>query len=82
MNTRKVEHMDYPRSKVLISFENTQDFKTLVSHRWTGSYLLKPYGAHFRKSLRILSKKILRVGSDWIGNSVWDSPVVGLAPPS
>ena len=57
-------------------------FWGLVAHKWTGSYLLKNYGAHYRKYLRTLSKKILRVGSDWIGNSVWDSPVVGLAPPS
>lgn len=57
-------------------------FWTLVAHEWTGSYLLKNYGAHFRKSLRILSKKILRVESDWVGNSVWGSPVVSAAPPS
>lgn len=57
-------------------------FWSIVAHEWTGSYLLKNYGAHYRKSLRILSKKILRVGSDWVGGSVWGSPVVGLAPPS
>jgi len=57
-------------------------FWGIVAHEWTGSYLLKNYGAHFRKYLRILSKKILRVGSDWVGDNVWDSPVVSLAPPS
>ena len=82
MNTRKVEHMDYQISKVLICFDNTQEFKTLVSHRWTGSYLLKPYGAHFRKYIRILSKKILRIGSDWVGDNIWGSPVISQAPPA
>lgn len=57
-------------------------FWGLVAHEWTGSYLLKNYGAHFRKYLSTLSKKILSVGSDWVGNSIWDSPVVSLAPPS
>lgn len=58
-------------------------FWRLVEHEWTGSYLLKNYGAHFRKSLRLLSKKILRVGSDWVGNNVWGgSPVVSNAPPA
>ena len=57
-------------------------FWSLVEHEWTGSYLLKNYGAHYRKSLRILSKKILRVGNVWVGDTVWSSPVVNLAPPS
>ena len=39
----------------------------LVTHHWTGSYLRKPYGAHYRKYLRILSKKILSVG--WAGGA-------------
>ncbi len=57
-------------------------FEILVSHSFTWSYLLKPYGAHYRKSLRILSKKILRVGSDWVGDITWGSPVVSNAPPA
>lgn len=57
-------------------------FLSRVEHEWTCSYLLKPYGAHARKHLRLLSKKAIRAGSDWVGDSVWGSPVVALAPPS
>lgn len=57
-------------------------FRDIVEHTFTGSYLLKPYGAHYRKSLRILSKKILRVGNVWVGDTVWGSPIVPLAPPA
>ena len=57
-------------------------FRDIVEHTFTGSYLLKPYGAHYRKSLRILSKKILRVGSDWVGDIIWGSPVISQAPPA
>lgn len=57
-------------------------FRDIVEHTFTGSYLLKPYGAHYRKSLRILSKHILRVGTDWVGNTVWGSPIVSNAPPA
>lgn len=57
-------------------------FRDLVEHTFTGSYLLKPYGAHYRKSLRILSKKILRIGTDWVGDTVWSSPIVSKAPPA
>ena len=53
----------------------------LVTHHWTGSYLKKTYGAHYRKYLRILSKKVLITTSDWAGIDVWCSPVVALAPP-
>jgi len=52
----------------------------LVTHNWTGSYLRKTYGAHYRKYLRILSKKV-RTTSDWAGIDVWCSPIVPLAPP-
>lgn len=61
---------------------NTAYFRGIVAHTFTGSYLLKPYGAHYRKSLRILSKKILRVGDVWVGDTVWGSPVVPNAPPA
>jgi hypothetical protein len=54
----------------------------LVTHHWTGSYLRKTYGAHYRKYLRILSKKVLKTTSDWTGTDVWGSPVVALAPPA
>ncbi len=53
----------------------------LVEHHWTGSYLLKLYGAHYRKYLRVLSKTALKTGSDWVGDTVWGSPIVALAPP-
>lgn len=53
----------------------------LVDHAWTGSYLLKPYGRHYRKDLHILSKITFKANSDWVGDSVWGSPVVALAPP-
>ena len=53
----------------------------LVKHHWTGSYLRKPYGAHYRKYLRILSKISVKTSSDWVGNTIWSSPVVALAPP-
>ena len=54
----------------------------LVEHNWTGSYLIKPYGAHYRRSLRWLSKRVLKRRSDWTGSSVWCSPAVCLAPPA
>ena len=57
-------------------------FWCIVAHEWTGSYLLKNYGAHFRKSLRIISKKVLKNGSDWVGDAIWGSPKVSTAPPS
>lgn len=57
-------------------------FWDIVAHEWSGSYLLKNYGAHFRKYIHILSKKILRIGSDWVGDNVWGSPVVSNAPPA
>lgn len=53
----------------------------LVEHAWTGSYLLKPYGRHYRKYLHILSKITFKASSDWVGDSVWGSPVVAGAPP-
>lgn len=53
----------------------------LVKHNWTGSYLLKHYGAHYRKYLRAVSKAALKTGSDWVGDTVWGSPAVALAPP-
>ena len=53
----------------------------LVEHAWTGSYLLKPYGRHYRQYLHILSKITFKTNSDWVGDSVWGSPVVALAPP-
>ena len=57
-------------------------FRDIVKHAFTGSYLLKPYGAHYRKSVRILSKKIARTTSDWSGITIWCSPIVVLAPPA
>lgn len=57
-------------------------FRDIVEHTFTGSYLLKPYGAHYRKSLRILSKKMLMNVGDWVGHTVWGSPIVSNAPPA
>jgi len=31
-------------------------FRNLVAHQWTGSYLLKQYGHHYRKAVKILDK--------------------------
>lgn len=31
-------------------------YRNIVAHQWTGSYLLKQYGRHCRKALRILGK--------------------------
>ena len=57
-------------------------FFKLVDHNWTGAYLLKNYGAHFRKYLRLLSKLIFKTGTDWTGACmVWGSPIVPNAPP-
>ena len=61
-------------------------FRDIVEHTFTGSYLLKPYGAHYRKSLRICSKKNKRsVGTVIVGNtsrrvSEWCNP--SKAPPA
>lgn len=35
---------------------NTACFRGIVTYTFTGSYLLKTYGAHYRKSIRIQSK--------------------------
>jgi|SaaInlV_100m_DNA_5_1039725.scaffolds.fasta_scaffold71752_1 hypothetical protein len=68
-----------------MTFENFDFMRPLhvdlLEHHWTGSYLKKPYGAHYRKYLRILSKKVLKTTSDWAGIDVWCSPIVALAPP-
>lgn len=40
----------------LISRSYRLGFRNIVAHQWTGSYLLKQYGRHHRKALRILSK--------------------------
>lgn len=56
-------------------------FRRIVAHTWTISYLLRARGAHYRKAQRIMSKAILEAASDWVGGTVWGSPVVALAPP-
>lgn len=56
-------------------------FRNLVAHQWTGSYLLKQYGHHYRKAVRLLSKTVNKTYSDWTGVCVWGSPIVALAPP-
>ena len=52
-----------------------------VSHTWSSSYLMGNAGAHYRKLIRVLSKRIALTGTDWVGNVIWGSPVVALAPP-
>lgn len=64
-----------------ISYPCCPHFFNIVSHHWTGSYLLKRYGAHYRKFLRITSKIISISSSDWTGDNVWGSPIVSNAPP-
>jgi len=56
-------------------------FIGVVEHTFTGSYLLKPYGAHYRKALRLLNKKVLKTTSDLTGVNIWGSPIVPIAPP-
>jgi len=65
----------------LISKSYMLGFRNLVAHQWTGSYLMKQYGHHYRTALRLLSKAKNKTCSDWTGIHVWDSPVVALAPP-
>jgi len=67
--------------KILISRSSQLGFRNIVDHQWTGSYLLKQYGHHYRKTLRLLSKTKNKSSSDWTGINVWGSPVVALAPP-
>jgi len=67
--------------KMLISRSNQLCFRSIVAHQWTGSYLLKQYGWHYREALRLLSKTKNKSSSDWTGINVWGSPVVAMAPP-
>ena len=67
--------------KRLIARSYRLGFRNIVAHQWTGSYLLKQYGRHHRKALRLLSKTKNKFCSDWTGDSVWGSPIVALAPP-
>jgi len=58
-----------------------EEWKRIVGHTWSGSYLIKNSGAHYRKALRVLNKVVLKTASDWTGINVWGSPIVALAPP-
>lgn len=40
----------------IISRSYQLGFRNIVAHQWTGSYLLKQHGRHYRKALRILGK--------------------------
>lgn len=42
--------------KFLIARSYRMGFRNIVAHQWTGSYLLKQYGHHYRKALRQTSK--------------------------
>ena len=61
---------------------NKEHWKKIVAHVWSGVYLLKNYGAHFRKFAKELSKIQTCTSSDWTEKDVWDSPIVSLAPPN
>ena len=54
---------------------------TTLEFMWTGAYLRKPYGKHYRKYLCWLNKKICAAWECWVGVHVWSSPLVPLAPP-
>ena len=69
-------------SEISNVIEARNHFRCIVAPTWTGSYLIKQYGAHYRKYLRMLSKKIFKTTSDWVGDTVWGSPIVSLAPPA
>jgi hypothetical protein len=58
-----------------------EEWKRIVGHTWSGSYLIKNSGAHYRKALRLLNKVVLKAASDWVGDFVWGSPIIALAPP-
>ena len=60
---------------------NNEHWKEIVAHVWSGTYLLKNYGAYFRKFSKILSKAQTCTSTNWAGTDVWGSPVVSLAPP-
>jgi hypothetical protein len=60
---------------------NNEEWKKIVAHVWSFAYLLKTYGAHFRKFAKVLSKALTGSPSDWTGKDVWGSPIVSLAPP-
>ena len=44
------------RTDLFIFGRNDRHFENIVAHSFTGSYLLKAYGEHYRKHLRINSK--------------------------
>lgn len=64
-----------------ITSSPSHHFRFVAQFIWTGSYLLKQYGAAYRKSLRVISKLRLISPSGWVGDTVWGSPIVALAPP-
>jgi hypothetical protein len=65
----------------LQDFNAVDHWKGIVAHTWSGAYLLRNYGAHFRKFSKVLSKALIGSPSDWTGHNVWGSPIVSLAPP-
>mgnify|MGYP001591137062 CR=1 FL=1 len=60
---------------------NCCEWKRIVSHIWSIGYLLRASGAHYRKATHLMSKKRQQASSAWVGESVWGSPIVSLAPP-
>lgn len=60
---------------------NNEHWKEIVAHVWSSAYLLKNYGAYFRKFTKVLSKALIKSFSDWTGMNVWQPPIVSLAPP-
>lgn len=61
--------------------EDSEHWKELVAHTWSGSYLIKNSGWHYRKAMRVLGKALIKAASDWTGHNIWGSPIVALAPP-
>ena len=58
-----------------------EEWKRIVSHTWSGAYLIQNSGRHYRKAMRVLGKALTKAASDWTGINVWASPIVALAPP-
>lgn len=61
--------------------DDSEHWKEIVAHTWSGSYLIKNSGRHYRTAMRVLGKALAKAASDWTGHKLWGSPVVALAPP-
>ena len=61
--------------------DESEHWKGIVARTWSGSYLIKNSGRHYRKAMRVLGKALAKAASNWTGHNIWGSPVVALAPP-